>query len=399
MAKLFSYRDHRFSDEEPQRNPYTSSDGGNHDGYDPFGNTAYAGGADTIELSWDAFTPEDQKRSKKTFSRYFLGLTVYLAVAALIANLTFVFVQRSGAAKNAFFDSGLFLLLVNSVSLYLFGFVAFYLIIRRMRTVPKPKSSITFREFLLFFFVAEAALGVGAWIGNFLNDWISTILSGIFRTDWVITDDVSALIENTELWITLPFVALLGPIAEEFLFRKFMIDRLSIYGDKLAIIVSAVAFGFFHGNLYQFFYAALLGLILGYLYTKTRNVWYPIALHMAINFFSSLTVLLLPFFEEFSAMYEALEEGEQINLTVLGGNLLVIILYVLLHYGAILAGAILFFTMRKRIFISDRCEVAIPKGRRTSTAWCNVGAILFLLYCTVNILTNIFSPLLLSLLS
>ena len=48
------------------------------------------------------------------------------------------------------------------------------------------------------------------------------------------------------------------------MFRKLIIDRMSIYGDKLAIIVSSIAFGLFHGNFYQIFYATLIGFILGY---------------------------------------------------------------------------------------------------------------------------------------
>ena len=37
-------------------------------------------------------------------------------------------------------------------------------------------------------------------------------------------------------------------------------------------------------NLFQFFYAFLLGLMFGYVYTRTSKLRYSTAMHMIINF-------------------------------------------------------------------------------------------------------------------
>ena len=63
------------------------------------------------------------------------------------------------------------------------------------------------------------------------------------------------------------------------------------------------------------------------------------------------------------------------------------------YYGVVIAGVILFFVMKKRIFVSDRCEVAIPKGKRLSTVLVNFGAILFTFIAALEILLNILTPL------
>lgn len=57
-------------------------------------------------------------------------------------------------------------------------------------------------------------------------------------------------------------MVVMAPICEEILFRKILIDRIRLYGDKAAILVSSVVFGLSHGNFYQFFYAFGIGLVL-----------------------------------------------------------------------------------------------------------------------------------------
>ena len=46
------------------------------------------------------------------------------------------------------------------------------------------------------------------------------------------------------------------------MFRKLLIDRIVPFGQRVAVVVSGLAFGLFHGNFYQFFYAFSLGAVL-----------------------------------------------------------------------------------------------------------------------------------------
>ena len=83
-------------------------------------------------------------------------------------------------------------------------------------------------------------------------------------------------------------MVILAPVLEEYIFRKLLIDRLSKYGELTAMLFSATVFGLFHMNFFQFFYAFGLGLLFAYIYTRTRNLLYPVLLHMIINFQGSV---------------------------------------------------------------------------------------------------------------
>ncbi len=79
-------------------------------------------------------------------------------------------------------------------------------------------------------------------------------------------------------------VAVAAPILEETLFRGIILKALlKKYRPFKAILISAVAFGIFHLNPWQFLYATTLGLFLGYVYWKTRSLFYPIVIHMLLN--------------------------------------------------------------------------------------------------------------------
>lgn len=79
-------------------------------------------------------------------------------------------------------------------------------------------------------------------------------------------------------------VCIIRPALEEMLFRGVILRSfLNQYSRKFSIIASSVMFGVAHFNIYQFFIAFVIGLVLGWLYERTRSLWPGIALHMAYN--------------------------------------------------------------------------------------------------------------------
>lgn len=78
------------------------------------------------------------------------------------------------------------------------------------------------------------------------------------------------------------YAGILAPIAEELLFRGLIQRTMLPYGKRFAIFCSAFAFGIFHGNLLQSFYAFLVGLVLGYTAAEYSIVW-SMVLHMINN--------------------------------------------------------------------------------------------------------------------
>lgn len=78
------------------------------------------------------------------------------------------------------------------------------------------------------------------------------------------------------------YASILGPISEELIFRGFLLKTLKKYGKVLAIMVSAVLFGAFHGNFVQSIFAVFIGIILGYVAMEYSLLW-AIVLHILNN--------------------------------------------------------------------------------------------------------------------
>ena len=72
-------------------------------------------------------------------------------------------------------------------------------------------------------------------------------------------------------------------VVEEIAFRKLIIDRTVQFGEKNAVLFSAMIFGLMHGNFYQAFYAFGIGLVFGYIYTRSGKIRYTIILHIIFN--------------------------------------------------------------------------------------------------------------------
>ncbi len=86
------------------------------------------------------------------------------------------------------------------------------------------------------------------------------------------------------VWQQILYSVILIPVVEEVMFRRivFRILRRWIRFSG-AMVVSALLFGAYHGNLVQLVYAALCGVLLAYLYEKYDSILAPIISHMTMN--------------------------------------------------------------------------------------------------------------------
>lgn len=365
----------------------------NNDSYQFYNGDYYYGAS-----GWNDYTLDDERRAKSIFSRFFLSLFIYTIVSNAVAIIAQVIVDLTcGEAAASILESTWFVWSANVIAMYVIAFPVLYFIVRGMRSVARMKKTMKASEFLALLLVGEAFMYVGNIVGTFLNDIFGSFMGG------EIENSTSELIENSPIWIIIIVAVILGPIVEELIFRKLMMDKLGIYGDRMAIVVSAVAFGVFHGNFYQLFYATLLGLVLGYIYAKTSNILYPILLHMIMNFWGSVVPMLMmdhltnieKFYNEYyDAMLEGGELAAGLDIAPYYVSILLVGIYSMIQMGMVIAGLIIFFKKRKRIFVSDRCEVTIPKHRRAGVVMGNVGAILFAVIAGLTMLLNIISPIL-----
>ena len=87
--------------------------------------------------------------------------------------------------------------------------------------------------------------------------------------------------------------AVLAPLFEEFWFRGLVLQSLRPYGNGFAIFVSAILFGFTHGNLQQVFYATAIGIVLGYVAVQTESIVTTTVLHAMFNCIGGISSLFL----------------------------------------------------------------------------------------------------------
>lgn len=141
-------------------------------------------------------------------------------------------------------------------------------------------------------------LGIGSFVlilslfmsGQLASQLGITIMDGMFGllgksvSEYMQSAGVS--MDSMSMWL---YVGLGAPIFEEILFRGLLMRSLEPYGKKMAILVSALLFGFYHGNPVQAPYAALVGLVLGYVAMEHNIIW-AMVLHMFNNLIYADTI-------------------------------------------------------------------------------------------------------------
>lgn len=87
-------------------------------------------------------------------------------------------------------------------------------------------------------------------------------------------------------------VAVIPALFEEFAFRGVVLSALRKHGDFFAVMVSSMIFAFVHMSATAIPFALGAGIIMGYIYVRTNNLWITIVLHFINNANSALTDII-----------------------------------------------------------------------------------------------------------
>ena len=271
--------------------------------------------------------PEISKAEmRRTFSRLALGLCLGLLVSEIAPSVLTALIPAFDIQAHTF--------LVGGLCTGGFTLPLMLLLSRRLPARTPDRNGLGVGQFFALVCICYACMLVGNLVGIGLNSLVSP-------------GSVDLISNLTSAGGNLPEMVLaflvLAPVCEELVFRKILVDRVLPYGQWPAILFSGITFGLFHGNLTQFFYAMLLGMVLAYIYIRTGNILYTIGIHACINFLGGVLPMLLPA-ASFAAILVAI------------------------------AGVVLFFMNRKNIHV-ERNAVPGVGGAMFS----NAGMILFLL--------------------
>lgn len=313
------------------------------------------------------------KQARRDFSRIGASLclmvVIWYALATVLEGALYAAVGGKGEAPNWVTYVG------SGVPLYLIAMPIAVMLMGKSTVIETRKFDM---KPGLFFKLLLMCLPM-MWAGSVFGSMLSMVLS-----NGEATDRVADLAMQTNIW-NVVFLVIVGPFFEEWLFRKQLIDHTRKYGEKTAILLSGLAFGLFHMNLFQFFYAFLLGLMFGYVYTRTSKLRYSTAMHMIINFNGGVLapwVLTRVDLDQLEKVSEAAENGNAAAMEQWASQnvegLAIMLVYFVLYGAVILAGFVLLIRNFKRFEFYTAPE-ELPRGTRAKTVCGNVGMIMFIM--------------------
>lgn len=305
---------------------------------------------------------------KETFSKigfnYLLLALIPIIFQIIIANI--VSLVEPSLLNNINVQT-----LIGSFTSYILIFPIFIYIMRKIESTEIDKNSLNITSLLKFICIAITLMIAGNLTGTLITTLIGNTMSN------EVINPVEQLIENSSIYINLLIICIVAPIFEELFFRKILIERTIKYGAKLSIILSALIFALFHGNLSQFFYAFLLGGFLAYIYIKTGKIIYPIIIHACVNFYGSVVSIF------FSSAAENLAQG-MLNT----GDIGIIAIYFIILFLALFVGLYEIFTKYNKIELNDsKREIYLEKSAKTVIL--NAGMILLIIYFILKILMSL----------
>ena len=312
------------------------------------------------------------KQTRHDFSRIGASLclmvVIWYALATVLEGALYAAVGGKGEAPNWVTYVG------SGVPLYLIAMPIAVMLMGKSTVIETRKFDM---KPGLFFKLLLMCLPM-MWAGSVFGSMLSMVLS-----NGEATDRVADLAMQTNIW-NVVFLVIVGPIFEEWLFRKQLIDHTRKYGEKTAILLSGLAFGLFHMNLFQFFYAFLLGVMFGYIYMRTSKLRYSTAMHMIINFNGGVLapwILTRVDLDQLDKVSQAAENGNVAAMEQWASQnatgLAIMLVYFLLYGAMVLVGFVLLIrNFRKAEFYTAPEE--LPRGVRAQTVYGNVGMVTFI---------------------
>lgn len=281
----------------------------------------------------------------------FLMVLCNLAAQLILATISIEFFPK-------FYDSTYYGVVVTFLSVAGAGYPVFLAVIRRIPDTAGSQEGpvkLSFGQLLGVFFVCTSFMYISSTAGSL----IGMLISGFKGSE--IINPVEEFLENSNIFVQAIYTVLLGPIMEEYVFRKVLLNKVKRFGDLPAIMITAVAFGLTHLNLSQFIYGTTLGILFAYIALRTNTIRYTIIIHIMINLIGSV---IAPF-----------SLGNRSAEAVL--SLWVIV--------SIIVGIVIFKRNRKGILLLKGEEPVEKK----SEYFLHVSAILYLMLCLAIVVLQI----------
>lgn len=231
----------------------------------------------------------ENEKNKKTFGIFEAALGTLLFI---IFNFAFIFLFRlipAGirANKAVYYIASFFIE-------FLFGVTA-YTVAKSRKIVIQNETGMTKKISgkLVFLSILVALVCL-----FFLSDLTSVFLDFLSLCGY--KAQLSDISINT-FWQYLVYIiisCITPAICEEILFRGVIASGLKGLGKTAAVVLSALIFMLMHGNPEQTIHQFLIGLIVGYIFLSTGNIWIGVIIHFVNNFISVTASYAMSFYPQ-----------------------------------------------------------------------------------------------------
>lgn len=160
---------------------------------------------------------------------------------------------------------------------FILGLIAVLLILKPEMKLTQVRDASTITETIMWSILGVFMALISQTIAGMIEIYVLNI-----KTTSENTQQLMDITRSVPIFIIL--TALVAPILEEIVFRKIIFGTLYKRTNFfIAGLISALIFGFIHGEPKHILVYASMGFVFAFLYVKTKRIIVPIIAHMAMN--------------------------------------------------------------------------------------------------------------------
>ena len=227
---------------------------------------------------------ESEKRKK--FNASFIASVIYFAMVFLFVLLKLF--NNLGFLSNLspIWQEILNSFLIQIIIMLSMPFVLFTIF--KKQKIKQTLKDFSFKKISLASIGISIVIGIAVFILNsYIASFFSTLI-GLLGAESAGSTTVNAEDYTIPMFFLTVFLsAVLPAICEEVAHRGMLVGANKRYGVAFAIIISSVCFGLLHMNIYQCFYAVLIGFLLGFICISTGSIYPCMIIHFMNNFLNT----------------------------------------------------------------------------------------------------------------
>ncbi len=269
--------------------------------YRPPGVDVNADGGENRKIDYAALNAlnymEKAKHERREIRR--LGNIIGLAGTAyvIVQIISVLLIRSSSVLYDKFMNSVIFQDAFAAIAVEVFALLVPFSIValvckKNYETSIIPSKPLPFSKIILWVFFGVFCCLCGDYLITILTSLFDSIGHSLEVPDYPKPDSALAVL------IVVVCNSVIPAICEEFSLRCCTLGLLKKYGKAFGVVAVSILFGLLHGNMVQFVFATVIGLILGYITVKTDSIVPAVLIHGLNNGISVISDASAYFFGE-----------------------------------------------------------------------------------------------------